>query len=290
MLIQSTPEQDIRYNTAFYLLQWLQKTVWQPMLWLPLSWWWGWKKRRNSVKQIQWLTLTLYIAVKTENLKLTIRMVWNDTSNRAFFYFWVRLPCKINQTCIRVLPDKYKTCLWQILKWSGSCTTFGSKMYNIGMKDAVPLLHTLLQSTHRLQPFQFRSQTPLQKGIPAEGTILQLVSDKLREGGAVVSALSALILHKFFVCFAYGYSTCEWSLLYIRSALRKTRGESHSPPRWRILTSEVKVDGILAYFKWINRSIAQKKLRFHLPQTEILFILNRASVWSKYRLYWIRYY
>ena len=58
-----------------------------------------------------------------------------------------------------------------------------SKMYNIGMKDAVPLLHTLLQSTHRLQPFQFRSQTPLQKGIPAEGTILQLVSDKLREGG-----------------------------------------------------------------------------------------------------------
>lgn len=27
MLIQSTPEQDIRYNTAFYLLQWLQKTV-----------------------------------------------------------------------------------------------------------------------------------------------------------------------------------------------------------------------------------------------------------------------
>ena len=183
MLIRSTPEQDIRYNTAFYLLQWLQKTVWQPMLWLPLSWWWGWKKRRNSVKQIQWLTLTLYIAVKTENLKLTIRMVWNDTSNRAFFYFWVRLPCKINQTCIRVLPDKYKTCLWQVLKWSGSCTTFGSKMYNIGMKDAVPLLHTLLQSTHRLQPFQFRSQTPLQKGIPAEGTILQLVSDKLREGG-----------------------------------------------------------------------------------------------------------
>ena len=56
-------------------------------------------------------------------------------------------------------------------------------MYNIGMKDAVPLLHTLLQSTHRLQPFQFRSQTPLQKGMPAEGTILQLVSDKLREGG-----------------------------------------------------------------------------------------------------------
>ena len=217
-------------------------------------------------------------------------MVWNDTSNRAFFYFWVRLPCKINQTCIRVLPDKYKTCLWQVLKWSGSCTTFGSKMYNIGMKDAVPLLHTLLQSTHRLQPFQFRSQTPLQKGIPAEGTILQLVSDKLREGGAVVSALSALILHKFFVCFAYGYSTCEWSLLYIRAALRKTRGESHSPPRWRILTSEVKVDGILAYFKWINGSIAQKKLRVHLPQTEILFILNRTSVWSKYRLYWIRYY
>ena len=63
-------------------------------------------------------------------------------------------------------------------------------MYNIGMKDAVPLLHTLLQSTHRLQPFQFRSQTPLQKGIPAEGTILQPVPDKLREGGAVVSALS----------------------------------------------------------------------------------------------------
>ena len=144
--------------------------------------------------------------------------------------------------------------------------------------------------TLRVQPFQFRSQTPLQKGMPAEGTILQLVSDKLREGGAVVSALSALILHKFFVCFAYGYSTCEWSLLYIRAALRKTRGESHSPPRWRILTSEVKVDGILAYFKWINRSIAQKKLRFHLPQTEILFILNRTSVWSKYRLYWIRYY
>ena len=63
-------------------------------------------------------------------------------------------------------------------------------MYNIGMKDAVPLLHTLLQSTHRLQPFQFRSQTPLQKGMPAEGTILQPVPDKLREGGAVVSALS----------------------------------------------------------------------------------------------------
>ena len=62
-------------------------------------------------------------------------------------------------------------------------------MYNIGMKDAVPLLHTLLQSTHRVQPFQFRSQTPLQKGMPAEGTILQPVPDKLWEG-AVVSALS----------------------------------------------------------------------------------------------------
>ena len=37
--------------------------------------------------------------------------------------------------------------------------------------------------------FQFRSQTPLQKGMPAEGTILQPVPDKLWEG-AVVSALS----------------------------------------------------------------------------------------------------
>ena len=44
--------------------------------------------------------------------------------------------------------------------------------------------------TLRVQPFQFRSQTPLQKGMPAEGTILQPVPDKLREGGAVVSALS----------------------------------------------------------------------------------------------------
>ena len=43
--------------------------------------------------------------------------------------------------------------------------------------------------TLRVQPFQFRSQTPLQKGMPAEGTILQPVPDKLWEG-AVVSALS----------------------------------------------------------------------------------------------------
>ena len=152
--------------------------------------------------------------------------------------------------------------------------------------------------TLRVQPFQFRSQTPLQKGMPAEGTILQPVPDKLREGGAVVSALSALILHKFFVCFAYGYSTCEWSLLYIRAALRKTRGESHSPPRWRILTSEVKVDGILAYFKWINRSIVQKKnrgfvclkQRFCLFLIEPLFGINTGSIEtevSSFRIFYL---
>lgn len=138
--------------------------------------------------------------------------------------------------------------------------------------------------------FSFARKRPCRRGYRLKALFCNLSLISSGRGGAVVSALSALILHKFFVCFAYGYSTCEWSLLYIRAALRKTRGESHSPPRWRILTSEVKVDGILAYFKWINRSIAQKKLRFHLPQTEILFILNRTSVWSKYRLYWIRYY
>ena len=153
-----------------------------------------------------------------------------------------------------------------------------------------------LYSTHyyrvltAFSPFSFARKRPCRRGYRLKALFCNLSLISSGRGGAVVSALSALILHKFFVCFAYGYSTCEWSLLYIRAALRKTRGESHSPPRWRILTSEVKVDGILAYFKWINRSIAQKKLRFHLPQTEILFILNRTSVWSKYRLYWIRYY
>ena len=126
----------------------------------------------------------------------TFAIEWTDTFTTHFFtnshpthYLWTSLHVRMKQTCTKVFPNKYKTCSGQVLKLSDSSTTFGSKMYNIGMKDAVPLLHTLLQSTHRLQPFQFRSQTPLQKGIPAEGTILQPVPDKLWEG-AVVSALS----------------------------------------------------------------------------------------------------
>ena len=44
--------------------------------------------------------------------------------------------------------------------------------------------------TLRVQPFQFRSQTPLQKGMPAEGTILQPVPDKLLGGGSGFSPFS----------------------------------------------------------------------------------------------------
>ena len=41
------------------------------------------------------------------------------------------------ETPIRVLPDKYKTCLWEVLKLYGASTTFESEMYNICMKDVL---------------------------------------------------------------------------------------------------------------------------------------------------------
>ena len=109
--------------------------------------------------------------------------------------------------------------------------------------------------TLRVQPFQFRSQTPLQKGMPAEGTILQLVSDKLREGGAVVSALSALTIHKFIVYLAYGYSACKWSSLNIRGEFRKPRDEFHSPPRWTSLSPEIKATRLRGKSKMVCRLI-----------------------------------
>lgn len=48
------------------------------------------------------------------------------------------------ETPIRVLPDKYKTYLWEVLKLPGASTTFESKMYNICMKDVLLLLRAII--------------------------------------------------------------------------------------------------------------------------------------------------
>ena len=49
------------------------------------------------------------------------------------------------ETPIRVLPDKYKTCLCEVLKLYGASTTFESEMYNICMKDVLLLLRAIIQ-------------------------------------------------------------------------------------------------------------------------------------------------
>ena len=101
------------------------------------------------------------------------------------------------ETPIRVLPDKYKTCLWQVLKLSDSCTIFESKMYNVWVKDVLHLNErcTAISSyyyldTFCIQPFQFFSQTTCRKGGAAEGTLLYPFSDCLEKGGVVSAPFS----------------------------------------------------------------------------------------------------
>ena len=135
----------------------------------------------------------------------TFAIEWTDTFTTHFFtnshpthYLWTSLHVRMKQTCTKVFPNKYKTCSRQVLKLSDSSTTFGSKMYNIGMKDVLPLLYCILSSVHRIQSFQSLSQTPWQKAIAAEGRFLHPASGAFWEGG-VLSALSALGIHKSIV-------------------------------------------------------------------------------------------
>ena len=135
----------------------------------------------------------------------TFAIEWTDTFTTHFFtnshpthYLWTSLHVRMKQTCTKVFPNKYKTCSGQVLRLSDSSTTFGSKMYNIGMKDVLPLLYCILSSVHRIQPFQPLSQTPWQKAIAAEGRFLYPASGAFWEGG-VLSALSALGIHKSIV-------------------------------------------------------------------------------------------
>ena len=97
--------------------------------------------------------------------------------------------------------------------------------------------HYYKELTLRVQPFQFRSQTPLQKGMPAEGTILQPVPDKLWEG-AVVSALSVgKTINSLFVLPMVTLPASDRYFIYgLHSArpevnLTHHRDEGYSPPR-----------------------------------------------------------
>ena len=74
------------------------------------------------------------------------------------------------ETPIRVLPDKYKTCLWEVLKLYGASTTFESEMYNICMKDVLLLLRAIIQlfSAFSRYPLLWRHLRMKLKGLNAK--------------------------------------------------------------------------------------------------------------------------
>ena len=74
------------------------------------------------------------------------------------------------ETPIRVLPDKYKTYLWEVLKLLGASTTFESEMYNICMKDVLLLLRAIIQlfSAFSRYPLLLRHLRMKLKGLNAK--------------------------------------------------------------------------------------------------------------------------
>ena len=98
----------------------------------------------------------------------------------------------------------------------------------------------------------------------------------LREG---ILSGEGPILHTSYSC-----STTGLNFVSPEMNFTHRRDEGYSSPRWRFLTTEMKVGKVAAYFKSMTDNSSDKQ-RLCLPRIALLFVPNSTSVWDKCRLW-----